>query len=371
MHKTPSRTALGRRQPLHQASLFEARHGGYYNYRIPGLALTPRGSLLAYCEARQFDGGDHDTIDILMRRSTDGGATWTAPVCVADHADFPEPTMNNFIVIPDATTGVVHALFCNLYHRAYHMTSQNDGLTWSHPVDITATFEGFRTEYDWKLLAVGPGHGIQHASGRLLASIWISPGTHFHLPNRAGTIFSDDHGATWQAGGLPPVPPDECTNEGVLVERRNGSVMLNMRRNSPRNRRYVSHSPDGRGQWSPAAETGDLFDPICFASLVRYDDRTLLFANPNAPTHEMPGRWGHACDRRNLTVRASFDDGQSWTVERVLEPGPSAYSDLAVLADQTILCLYEDGMNDKMADPARLTLARFDLEWLLNKESQR
>ena len=351
---------------IQKAPLFEARQGGYHNYRIPGLARTPHGSLLAYCEARRFDGGDHDTIDILMRRSTDDGKTWSEPVCVADHADFPEPTMNNFVAIPDEATGLMHALFCNLYRRAFHMTSRDDGLTWRDPVEITATFEGFRECYDWKLLAIGPGHGIQHSSGRLLASIWISPGTHFHLPNRAGAIYSDDHGETWQAGGLPPVPTDECTNEGVLVELRDGRVMLNMRRNSPRNRRFVSRSPDGRGPWSPCEETGDLFDPICFASLTRYDANTLLFANPDAQTREMPGVWNLACDRRNLTVRASFDDGETWPVARVLESGPSAYSDMAVLKDKTICCLYEDGMGGQMADPARLTLARFNLEWLMS-----
>ncbi len=344
-------------------TLFESRTGGYYNYRIPGLCVTPRGSILAYCEARANDGGDHDVIDILLRRSTDGGATWSAPARVADHAAFPEATMNNFVCIPDASDGSVHALFCNLYRRAYHRVSRDDGQTWSDSVEITAAFEPFRSEYDWKLLAFGPGHGIQHSSGRLIAPVWVSLGTNFHLPNRAGAVYSDDHGASWHTGGLLPDAIPNC-NEPVAAELSDGAVMINARSNSDRCRRVVSTSPDGTGGWSEPRFADDLPDPICYAGFLRYDERTLLFANPNSLTRDLPGRWGSVCDRRNLTVRLSRDDGRSWPLARVIEPGPSAYSDLAVAPDQTILCLYEDGMHDRMADTARLTLARFHLAWI-------
>jgi sialidase-1 len=271
--------------------------------------------------------------------------------------------MNNFVCIPDAGEGCVHALFCNLYHRAYHMVSDDDGLTWSRPVDITPTFEAFRDAYAWTICAVGPGHGIQHSSGRLIATIWLSLGTRFHLPNRAGAIYSDDHGATWHAGGLLPEEPPN-TNEATAVELADGRVMLNVRCHSERHRRLVTVSPDGRGDWDEPRFSDSLVDPICHASICRYDRETLIFSNPDALTRDLPGCWEPVCDRRNLTVRASKDDGVSWPLKRVLEPGPAGYSDLAVLPDKTILCVYEDGMQDRMADTARLTIARFGMDWL-------
>jgi sialidase-1 len=342
-------------------TLFEARKGGYHNYRIPGIVATPEGSLLAYCEARRDNGGDHDTIDILMRRSTDGGKTWAAPVAVADHSRFPEPTMNNFVCIPDAQTGQVHALFCNLYHRAYHIVSEDDGRSWSEPSEITHVFESFRKDYDWTICAVGPGHGIQLKSGRLFTGIWLSPGTNFHLPNRAGAIYSDDHGRTWQPAGLIPDTFGD-NNETTPLELTDGRVLLNIRMHNERYRRLVSVSPDGTGNWSEPTVDEALVDPICHASICRFDEGTVIFTNPDALTTDLKP-WGIVRDRKNVTVRASFDDAGTWPVKRVLEPGPSGYTDLAVL-NGAVYCVYEDGMNKSIADTARLTLAEFDLEWI-------
>ena len=56
--------------------LFKAREGGYATYRIPGIVVSTAGTVLAYCEARKSARGDWGTIDILMRRSTDGGRSW-------------------------------------------------------------------------------------------------------------------------------------------------------------------------------------------------------------------------------------------------------------------------------------------------------
>ncbi len=346
------------RQPL-----FQAREGGYFNYRIPGLAVTPGGAVLAYCEARRNDGGDHDVIDILMRRSTDGGVTWSTPQIVADHCEFPETTMNNFVCIGDTKARRTHALFCNRYHRVYHMFSEDDGQNWSKPREITDVFEGFQNTYPWTIVAVGPGHGLQHSSGRLIAPCWLSPGTNFHLPNRVGCIYSDDHGQTWQSAGmLPDNYPN--TNEPVAVELSDGRVMINTRCAHEIHRRLISISPDGRGNWSDWQPVEDLVDPICFGSIHRYDAKTILFSNPDSTTTELTGNWNLTYDRRNLTVRASYDDGFTWPIKRPLESGPSGYSDLAVLSDGTILCLFEHGMIKAMSDPARLTLARFDMAWL-------
>jgi sialidase-1 len=163
-----------------RTDLFEANMGGYAHYRIPGLVLTTRGTLLAYCEARKSPKGDWGTIDILMCRSTDGGRTWGLPrkivtplegiqknpVALAQNLARPdEITVNNPVAIVDRQAGAIHFLYCVEYARCFYMRSDDDGQTFGEPVEITATFERFRPEYDWKVLATGPGHGIQLSGG--------------------------------------------------------------------------------------------------------------------------------------------------------------------------------------------------------------
>ena len=195
-----------------KVDLFTAAQDGYKLYRIPGIAVTKRGTVLAYCEARKSDRGDWGTIDIMLRRSTDGGKTWSPRAKIADVpgpksknlaalaqklATPGEVTYNNPTAIADAD-GSVHFLFCLEYARCFYMRSDDDGTTFTAPVEITASFDKFRPEYDWKVLATGPGHGIQLKNGRLVVPVWISLGTggHAHRPSVASVIFSDDHGRT-------------------------------------------------------------------------------------------------------------------------------------------------------------------------------
>ena len=167
--------------PLTQQDLFRADTDGYAIYRIPGVVVTARGTILAYCEARRTT-SDWGTIDILLRRSTDDGRTWGVPFKVADIAG-PKPrnpvaiarnqarphdtTYNNPVCIA-SQDGTVHLLFCLEYMRCFYSRSDDDGTSWSTPVEITPVFEAFRPQYDWRVLATGPGHGIEHSSGRLL-----------------------------------------------------------------------------------------------------------------------------------------------------------------------------------------------------------
>jgi sialidase-1 len=151
--------------------------------------------------------------------------------------------------------------------------------------------------------------------------------------------------------------------------------MLNMRSESKANRRAVAFSPDGSTRWTRPVFDEQLKEPICMASLCRLSERgkqdrdRLLFANPdNLLRNGKEGAPGTMRDRKNLTVKLSYDEGKTWPVARVLEPGTSAYSDLAVGPDGTIYCLYERGSTDGKDHFATraLTLARFNLEWLSN-----
>ena len=373
---------------IDKADVFENGKGGYVVHHLPGVAVTAKGTVLVWCEARKKSGGDWDAIDLLLRRSVDNGRTFGAPTRIGDvkgpvtknpcalrlkGVNPNDVTYDNPVLIPDRD-GTVHALFCIEYMRCFYMRSADDGVTWGAPVEITATFEKFSKAYDWKVLATGPDHGIQLKSGRLVVPVWLSTGTggNAHRPSVAATIFSDDGGATWQAGEIA-VPCTEAwsnPSETVAVELGDGRVMLNVRNESKAHRRLVTLSPDGATGWSAPRFDDALLEPICMGSIVRYPAKPaggpvfLLFSNPDnlscADGKEVPGK---NRDRKNLSVKLSRDDGQTWPVSRTVEAGPSMYSDLAVAPDGTVFCFYGRGLKKGFAGD-RLTLARFNLEWL-------
>ena len=165
-------------------------------------------------------------------------------------------------------------------------------------------------------------------------------------------VYSDDHGETWALGGSTSI---DQVNECCVVELDNGDVVLNTRNYDRTKRtRQVTFSGDGGMTWLDQRHDESLIEPICQAALVRYPDKgdRLLFANPASRE-----------ERRNLTVRLSGNGGGDWLHERVLHPGPAAYSSLAVLPDGTAACLYERGEDHPYET---ITLARFDLAWLMD-----
>lgn len=369
--------------------LFHTDTGGYKLYRIPGVVVTKGGTVLAYCEARKTT-SDWATIDVLMRRSTDGGKTWTEPTKIANVAD-PKPrnpiavekkygtkddvTYNNPVMIADKS-GAVHLLFCLEYMRCFYARSDDDGKTWTKPEEITASaFDPLKKEYDWKVLATGPGHGIQLKSGRLVVACWLSTGTggNGHRPSVVTTIYSDDAGKTWKPGAIaiPNTAEWINPNESTVAELPDGTVVLNARSESKANRRLVTTSPDGASKWTKPAFDDALLEPVCMGSLLTVPGAksALLFSNPDnlektgAKTPPAPGA---NRDRKNVTVHLSTDGGKTWAAKRAVESGASAYSDLAVLADGTVLLFYERA-GEKGANYGRLTVARFPLGWVKEK----
>lgn len=366
---------------LEKTNLFDARKEGYHNYRVPGILCSPKGVILATAEARRGGGGDWDSNDILLRRSLDHGATWEARQVVVDHARYGAGPVSNFVMISDTQTSEIHALYCHRYERIFAMHSGDDGATFSEPVEITEMLLPFRDQYPWRVLATGPGHGIQLRNGRLIVPVWMSDGSgsefgpaHLgHRPSEVATIYSDDHGATWSCGEIFVHTDERIRNpsETLAVELSNGRVLCNIRSEATENRRLIATSPDGASNWTTPHFDEALLEPVCMASLLRLNQHSadgsaiFLFANPDNLENELtPGGGNLRHDRKRVTVKLSTDECQSWRISRILEAGPSGYSDLAEATDGTILCIYENGMLDRMTDTRALTVARFDLDWL-------
>jgi sialidase-1 len=248
-------------------------------------------------------------------------------------------------------------------------------VSFSEPTEITKSFEAFRKDYAWNVLATGPGHGIQLRNGRLLVPVWLSTATREHRPSAVSVIYSDDHGETWQAGDIVCQHPDPLLNpsETVAVQLSDDRVLLNIRSESRNYRRALSYSDDGATGWSAVRFHDELFEPICMAGVVHLpqpiadNNSTFVFTNPDS--HENPGFHGkHKFrHRENVTVRLSRDDCETWPVSRVLESGVSGYTDLTVGPDGTIYCVYERGGADGFAFQ-RLTLARFNRDWIESDE---
>lgn len=375
---------------LEKHDLFVANTDGYKLYRIPGIVVTKKGTVLVYCEARRSDRGDWGEINILMRRSTDGGKTFSPakqivtppadakknPAALAQKlANEKEITCNNPVFISHSQTGRVTVLYCIEYARCFVMHSDDDGQTFGPPVEITSTFEAFRKQYNWTVLATGPGHAIQLTSGRLVVPVWLSLGTggHAHRPSVTATIYSDDQGQTWQRGDIAIRGNADIINpnETIIAQLADDRVLLNCRSESRVHRRLVTTSADGATKWSAPQFHADLPEPICMAGIVRVSKGTkpnrLLFSNPDwlarADGKEAPGV---GRDRKNVSLRLSYDEGTTWPVKKALEPGFSGYSDVAAAEDGMLFCLYERGSTDgtNIYKTGSLTLARFNLEWL-------
>jgi sialidase-1 len=327
--------------------LFLAGHDGYHTYRIPALAVTHKGTVLAICEGRKKSWNDSGDIDLLVKRSTDHGKTWSTQQVVWDDAS---NTCGNPCVVVDKTSGTVWLLSTwnrgddhenqiiarksKDTRRVFVMHSKDDGKTWSKPVEITTDVK----KPDWTWYATGPGSGIQIEHGPHKGRLVI-PCDHIEAETKhyySHVIYSDDHGATWKLGGRTP---QHQVNECEVVELTGGRLMLNMRNyDRTKRQRQTAVSDDGGLTWRDQKHDPALIEPICQASIKRFrwpqgdQPGVILFSNPASSNA-----------RVNMTLRASFDDALTWPFSNVLHAGPSAYSSLAALSNGDVACLYEGG----------------------------
>ncbi len=190
------------------------------------------------------------------------------------------------------------------------------------------------------------------------------------------TVFSDDAGATWKCGDIVVNHPDlKNPSETIPIELADGAVVLNIRNESRERRRAISFSSDGATGWSKPDFHDELYEPICMASIIRLSlasdggRNRILYANPASDV--LPKKVRGWQNRQNVSIKLSYNEGASWSVTKVLEPGHSGYTDLAVGPDGTVYCVYERGTASEKAgamDPEAVTVARFNLEWVTDGE---
>ena len=346
---------------MKKQNIFTAREGGYHHYRIPTLVVTQKGTVVALCEARKGTGLDWDPSAILFRKSSDNGETW-GEVKTIQYSE-KEP-IHNLVAIVDGDT--VHLLYCQHYDRCFYLKSTDDCETFSDPADITDVFMQYKAEYDWKVIATGPGHCVKMSSGRMVVPVWMSYGTGDggHRPSILSVIYSDDNGATWCRGELIK-NTIKNPSETSAVELSDGSLLLNVRNEhyEETGRRAYTVSKDGATGFSEYQFDNQLLEPCCFGCILRYDKNRILFSNPDT-LEGMHYGFKVYRDRKNLTVQLSYDDCKTWHSKMVIEEGIAGYSDMAVGKNGKVFILYErDGIAHQY-DTKYLCFCKFDIECL-------
>jgi sialidase-1 len=316
-------------------------------YRIPAIVTATNGDLVCAIDERVPSCNDlrgSRDINIVVRRSQDQGQSWTEIEGVADFPDGKSASDPSMIV--DRESGEIF-LFYNYMdldkekdvYYLHVLKSKDHGKSWSKPEDITSQISKESWHKDFKFIT--SGRGIQTSTGTLLhCMVNLDHGMHL--------FASDDHGLSWYLIDTPIKP----ANESKVVELADGRWMVNSRVNGG-GQRHVHISSDNGKTWD-SKPANELIDPGCNGSIIRYtsvreghDKNRLLFANAKSKKH-----------RVNLTVRISYDEGQSWTEGKTIYPGGSAYSSLTVLENGQIGLFFEKDFYTEN------TFISFSLDWL-------
>ena len=325
-------------------------------FRIPGLVTTNKGTLLGVYDVRYNSSVDlQEHIDIGLSRSIDGGKTWEKmrlPLAFGEYGELPaaqngvgDPsilvdTKTNTIWIVAAWThgmGNQRAWWSSQQGMDVNHTAQlvlvkstDDGKTWSEPVNITEQVK----HPEWYFLLQGPGRGITMEDGTLVFPIqYIGKD---RIPN-AGIMYSKDRGETWTIHNHARTN----TTEAQVAEVVPGTLMLNMRDNRGGSRAVYTTSDLGMTWKEHESSRTALPEPVCMASLisVKAADNVLgkdilIFSNPNTTNA-----------RKNITIKISFDGGNTWAHQLLLDEGENwGYSCLTMVDKETIGILYESSV---------------------------
>ncbi|QKD79047.1 sialidase family protein [Actinomyces marmotae] len=349
------------------------------NVRIPAITTAPNGDLLMAYDRRPITGWDASGGDspnpnsIVQRRSTDGGKTWGAPTYIHKGETASKQTRVGYSdpsYVVDSATGTIFNFHVKSYDvgfvasrpgtdaqarnviQAEVSTSTDNGHTWTHRV-ITSDITNDPSWYS-RFAASGQGIQIQHGEhkGRLVQQFTIRSGTPGSFQQRAVSVYSDDHGATWKAG----TPVGTGMDENKVVELSDGRLMMNSRPSAGARLRKVATSTDGGQTWSEPVSDKNLPDAMNNGQIIRAfpnaapgTDRAkvLLFTNS-------PNQTGN---RDQGTLSLSCDDGATWT-HKLFRKEYVGYTTLAVQRDGSLGLLSEDVINK------RITYRNFSLAWL-------
>lgn len=343
-------------------------------YRIPGLATSNKGTLLAVYDVRYNNSVDlQEYVDVGISRSTDGGQTWEDMRLVMNFDEFGGlPKAQNGVgdpaILVDKNTGTIwvvaawthgmgngRAWFNSQQGMDVNQTAQlvlaksdDDGKTWSKPINITSQVK----DPSWYFLLQGPGNGITMEDGTLVFPTQYIGAD--RIPN-AGIMYSKDHGKTWHIHNHAR----SNTTEAQVAEVEPGVLMLNMRDNRGGSRAVYTTNDLGKTWKEHESSRTALQEPVCMASLIKVkaEDNVLgkdilLFSNPNTTK-----------DRNNITIKASLDGGYTWheTNQLLLDEGHSwGYSCLTMIDKETVGIFYE-------ASTAHMTFQAIKLKDIIKK----
>ncbi|MFD5945166.1 exo-alpha-sialidase [Streptomyces collinus] len=357
-----------------QQVLFKASQDpGYACFRIPAIVRTTSGTLLAFAEGRVLNCGDAADIDIVVKRSTDGGRTWGPLQVVTEGAGDthgnPAPVVDRgtgrILLAETFNTGRTDAGNCSVpCDRTPHLQySDDDGRTWSQPRDLS---DEILPEHWNSWYATGPVHGIQLTRGKHAGRLVFGVNTETWngsrvSANHAALVVSDDGGDSWRVGATDtwPIGQDgvfrQKPSEVTLTERSDGALLVSGREQDGTDLGHRSQtvSTDGGDTFAtPFRDLPDLYTPQVQGATLRLGGRMLL----SAPAD--PDR------RRTMMVRSSYDGGRTWeSVDRgtVVTTDWSGYSDMAALGGGAVGLLYEGGAVDARDE---IRFARFTEDWL-------
>ena len=313
---------------------------GFELYRIPAIVKSKSNTLLAFAEARKArSNGDSGDIDLVVKRSSDNGKTWSKQITIWNDG---QNTCGNPVPIVD-DRGRIHLLMTWNFQtdkwgaitngtgedsrRPYYTYSDDDGITWAQPVEITSSVK--KEKWDW--YATGPCHGIQIQKGihkgRLVAPNYFTTRESGKVTSYSHIIYSDDYGKTWK-----PVEPTPVGGAGEcsVAEIGEGTLMLNMRADEGFYRKSCT-SIDGGLTWSSPQISIDQIDCKCQGSILSIGGAVFL---SNAAS---------ATERINMTIKKSTDNGKNWKGQYTVYEGNSGYSDIVELSDSQIAIIYEGG----------------------------
>lgn len=343
-------------EPYHEeGAVYTANTDGYFCFRIPAIVKATNGDLLAFAEGRINNCDDRGNIDLVLKRSHDGGRTW-GPLQVVSRGN--GDTHGNPMPIVDERTGRV-VLFTT--HNPgtgtggrvpFLQVSDDQGVTWSAPREMTELIRPAWTAW----YATGPVHAIQlkrgpHAGRLVMSANHESPGPDGKSVAGIHLGYSDDGGDTWQLGASAGGATDDIfVNESTLVELTDGRIYVNVREagTAEGTRAYAISSDGGTSYDAPFRMVPALTMPVVQGALLRLtatdegDARNrILFSGP-----ANPGK------RQALTIRSSYDEAQTWETwqdGKVISWGPGGYSDLVKIETDPALgpvagVLYESGV---------------------------